>query len=78
MSKSIWLLVAAGPGAIPFVYTLTLVDVATRWVSCAAVRDKRSQTVLTALHRLHERLPFKLRGVDSDCGSEFLNKALIS
>jgi hypothetical protein len=65
-------------GAGPFLYTLTLVDVATGWVSCAGLRDKRAETVLAALRRLQEGLPFKLRGLDSDCGSEFLNSALIS
>jgi hypothetical protein len=49
-------------GAGPFLYALTLVDVATGWVSCA-VRDKRAQTVLAALHRLHQGLPFKIRGL---------------
>jgi hypothetical protein len=33
-------------GAGPFLYTLTLVDVATGWVSCAGLRDKRAETVL--------------------------------
>src|SRR5262249_29475866 len=64
-------------GAGPFLYTLTLVDVATGWVSCAGLRDKRAQTVLAALCRLHERLPFKILGLDSDSGSEFLNSPLL-
>ncbi len=64
-------------GAGPFLYTLTLVDVATGWVSCAGLRDKRAQTVLAALHRLHEGLPFRILGLDSDSGSEFLNKPLV-
>jgi len=64
-------------GAGPFLYTLTLVDVATGWVSCAGLRDKRAQTVLAALHRLHEGLPFKILGLDSDSGSEFLNAPLV-
>ena len=49
-------------GAGPFLYTLTVVDVATGWVSCAGLRDKRAQTVLAALHRLHEGLPFQDSG----------------
>ena len=65
-------------GAGPFLYTLTLVDVATGWVSCAGLRDKRAETVLAGLRRLREGLPFKIRGLDSDCGSEFLNTALIA
>ena len=46
-------------------------------MSCTGIRDKRAQTVLAALRRLREGLPFKLRGLDSDCGSEFLNTALV-
>jgi hypothetical protein len=64
-------------GAGPFLYTLTLVDVATGWVSCAGLRDKRAQTVLAALRRVHDELPFKILGLDSDNGSEFLNGALL-
>ena len=64
-------------GAGPFLYTLTLVDVATGWVSCAGLRDKRAQTVLAALRKLQEGLPFKIRGLDSDSGSEFLNTSLL-
>jgi hypothetical protein len=64
-------------GAGPFLYTLTLVDVATGWVSCAGLRDKRAQTVLAALRTLHDGLPFKIRGLDSDSGSEFLNTSLL-
>jgi len=47
-------------GAGQFLYTLSLVDVATGWVSCAGLRDKRAQTVLAALHGVHEGLPFKI------------------
>jgi hypothetical protein len=64
-------------GAGPFLYTLTLVDVATGWVSCAGLRDKRAQTVLAALRRVQEGLPFKILGLDSDSGSEFLNSTLL-
>jgi hypothetical protein len=65
-------------GAGPFLYTLTLVDVATGWVSCAGLRDKRAQTVLAALRTLHDGLPFKILGLDSDSGSEFLNTSLLA
>jgi hypothetical protein len=64
-------------GAGPFLYTLTLVDVATGWVSCAGLRDKRAQTVLAALRMLQEGLPFRILGLDSDSGSEFLNAPLV-
>src|SRR5579859_1795399 len=64
-------------GAGPFLYTLTLVDVATGWVSCAGLRDKRAESVLAALHGVHEGLPFRILGLDSDNGSEFLNAPLL-
>ncbi len=64
-------------GAGPFLYTLTLVDVATGWVSCAGLRDKRAETVLAALRRLQRGLPFTILGLDSDSGSEFLNTTLL-
>jgi hypothetical protein len=64
-------------GAGPFLYTLTMVDVATGWVSCAGLRDKRAQTVVAALRGVHEGLPFKILGLDSDNGSEFLNASLV-
>ena len=52
-------------------------DVASGWVSCAGLRNKRAQTVLAALRRLQEGLPFNLLGLDSDSGSEFLNNTLV-
>jgi hypothetical protein len=52
-------------GARPFLYTLTLVAVATGWVSCAGLRDKRAETVLAGLRMLREGLPFKIRGLET-------------
>jgi hypothetical protein len=49
-------------GCRPFLHTLTLVDVATRWVSCTSIRDKRAETVLAALRHLQRGLPFTSSG----------------
>jgi hypothetical protein len=38
-------------GAGPFLYTLTLVDVASEWVSCAGLRYKRAEAALIGLRR---------------------------
>jgi hypothetical protein len=65
-------------GAGAFLYTLSLVDVATGWVACAGLADKRQATVLRALGRLREQLPFPLRGLDADNGSEFMNRDLLT
>src|ERR1700716_558631 len=65
---------AAGSGAGPFLYTLSMVDVATGWVVCAGLRDKRQETVFHALQRLQADLPFRILGLDSDNGKEFINR----
>jgi hypothetical protein len=64
-------------GAGEFLLTLSLVDVATGWVACAGLRDKRDDTVYRALQHLRAELPFPLRGLDSDNGGEFINKLLV-
>jgi hypothetical protein len=62
-------------GAGQFLYTLSMVDVATGWVACAGLRDKRQETVFHALERLQSELPFRILGLDSDNGTEFINRA---
>jgi hypothetical protein len=64
-------------GAGEFLLTLSTVDVATGWSACAGVLNKGEYAVFTALERLRGELPFPLRGLDSDNGSEFLNHALV-
>src|SRR5258708_1225473 len=64
-------------GAGPFLYTLSMVDVATGWVACAGLRDKREETVFHALQRIRAELPFRILGLDSDNGTEFINRALL-
>src|SRR5438067_1996624 len=60
-------------GAGPFLYTLSMVDVATGWVACAGLRDKRQEMVFHALQRLQADLPFRILGLDSDNCTEFIN-----
>ena len=60
-----------------FAYTLTLTDVATGWTELHAVPNRARKWVLEALPVLMNRLPFPLRGLDSDNGSEFINYHLV-
>src|ERR1700732_3932717 len=60
-------------GGGQFLYTRSMVDVATGWVVCAGLRDKRQETVVHALQRLQAELPFRILGLDSDNGTEFIN-----
>jgi hypothetical protein len=51
-----------------------MVDVASGWVRCAGLRDKRQETVFHALQRLQAELLFRSLGLDSDNGTEFINR----
>lgn len=59
-----------------FVHSLNVTDIHTTWVETAAVLGKSQVAVQAALETLRQRLPFRLRGIDSDNGSEFLNHHL--
>ena len=59
-----------------FLTTLTAVDVASGWSECMGVWGKGQQRVRAAIHRIRQRLPFPLLGLDSDNGSEFINRYL--
>jgi hypothetical protein len=47
-------------------------DIHTTWTESRAVLGRGEQAVQQALDRIAETLPFALRGVDSDNGSEFI------
>ena len=59
-----------------FVHSLNLTDIHTTWVETAAVLGKGQVAVQRALAELRAALPFRLRGIDSDNGSEFINQHL--
>jgi hypothetical protein len=61
-----------------FIYTLDCVDIATGWVERAAVMGKGQLGIVAALKQIEQRLPFPLRGIDSDNGSEFINTHLFN
>jgi hypothetical protein len=57
-----------------YLNTLCALDVASGWTECLPVWGKGQQRVRSAVHRMRQRLPFTLLGVDSDNGSEFINQ----
>lgn len=56
-----------------FINSLTLTDIHTGWTESQAVMGKSQAHVVEALEQIRKRLPFELRGIDSDNGSEFIN-----
>lgn len=56
-----------------FAFSVNLTDVASTWTETRAVLGKSQRFVVDALEEARCRLPFELRGIDSDSGAEFIN-----
>jgi hypothetical protein len=56
-----------------FIHSLNVTDIHTTWVEIRAVMGKGQAGVLDAMKQIERALPFKLLGIDSDNGSEFIN-----
>lgn len=59
-----------------YLNTLSTVDVASGWSEYIGVWGKGQQRVGSAIHRVRQRMPFPLLGLDSDNGGEFINQYL--
>lgn len=60
-----------------YIHTLQLIDVATGWSERVAVLGRSYVVMADAFRRVVERLPFPVREIHPDNGSEFLNHHLI-
>ena len=61
-----------------FVHSLNMTDIHTGWVETRAVLGKGQTGIVAAVEQMRQSLPFPLRGIDSDNGSEFINYHLKS
>ena len=61
-----------------FVYTLTLTDIASGWTECVPLPIRDATLVVETVAALRPMLPFVLRGLDVDNGTEFINDMLAS
>ena len=59
-----------------YLNTLCAVDVWSGWTECLPVWGKGQERVGGAVHKIRQRLPIPLLGLDSDNGSEFINQHL--
>lgn len=67
----------AGPlGDAESLFSLHLTDVHATWVETRAVHGKTQRAICAALDELRQALPFPLRGIDSDNGSELITGQL--
>ena len=60
-----------------YVNTLSTIDLASGWSERVGVMGKSQKAVFAGLQQVREQLPFQLRGLHSDNGSEFLNGLLL-
>ncbi len=60
-----------------YVHTLQMVDVATGWSERAAVFGRTQRAMVGGFERIKDRLPFPIRELHPDNGSEFLNDHLV-
>ena len=61
-----------------YLTSLCAVDVATGWTELQPVWGLGKQRVGTAVHHIRQRLPFPLRSLHTDNGSEFINHTLFN
>jgi hypothetical protein len=57
---------------------LTLTDVATGWTECVPLFNRDQVSVIQALERVRQLLPFPLLGLDTDNGGEFINAEVLA
>jgi hypothetical protein len=60
-----------------YVHSLVVTDIASGWTEAAPLVVRESSLVVETLERIRSGLPFALRALDVDNGSEFVNDRLI-
>jgi hypothetical protein len=61
-----------------YVNSLVLTDIASGWTEAAPLVVRESGLLVETLERIRQGLPFALRALDVDNGSEFVNESLIN
>ncbi|MFQ5822113.1 MAG: hypothetical protein ACE5IT_09630 [bacterium] len=67
-----------GDPAGVFIFSLDLVEIYSGWSEQYAVMGKGRKTVVQAVEEIRQTVPFVLKGLDSDSGSEFINWHMVS
>jgi hypothetical protein len=60
-----------------FLWTLVMTDIASGWTECFALLRRSGQAVIEGIQQIREELPFPILGIDTDNGSEFINKEMV-
>jgi hypothetical protein len=60
-----------------FVWSLTVTDRLTGWTDNRALVNKKAKSVRNAMNSIEQLLPFKIKSIQTDCGTEFLNYVMM-
>jgi hypothetical protein len=60
-----------------FINMLTMVDVTTCWLECIPLIKKSASNVIAGINVARKLMPFDLKGLDTDGGSEFISYELL-
>ena len=60
-----------------YALTLTFTDIATNWTENYAIWTKKAENVFYALQEMEKRLPFPIKAIFPDNGTEFINELVI-
>lgn len=61
----------------PYLSSLNFVDVKTKWCSLEVTKHANQAETFLAFNRIEKRLPYKLRGINPDNGSPFINYMMV-
>lgn len=59
-----------------YLHTLSVTDVMLGWTEMHALKNRSERTVQTGVDSIRSRMPYPVKGLDSDSGAEFINQLL--
>lgn len=60
-----------------YLHTITITDVVLGWTENEALRNRSEKSVEMAVEAIRARMPYPIKGLDSDCGGEFINEIML-
>lgn len=60
-----------------YAHTLSVTDVLFGWTELQALKNRSEKTVECGVESIRSRMPYPLKGLDSDCGGEFINAIML-
>jgi len=60
-----------------YLHTITITDVVLGWTENEALRNRSEKSVELAVEAIRLRMPYPIKGLDSDSGAEFINEIML-